>query len=705
LGGTDLFFSMTATPNPLLLPFTGPHATAPFDQIRPAHFLPALHEALAQGRAEIAAIVTQPDPATFLNTVVALERSGALLNRVSGVMHNLNGAETSPALQAVVREASPLETEYGNDILLNDSLFARVKAVYDQRDALGLTAEDGMLLEKTYKQFARNGAGLDAEAKDRLRAIDRALAEAALAFGENNLNETNEYLLVVTDEKDLAGLPDFVRDSARATALERGGADAVGWAFTLQGPSYGPFMQYADNRAGRETLYRAYAGRGFGGDKNDNTAFVEQLVALRHERANLLGYATHADFVLEERMAESATNVRVFLSDLATRARPVAETQLADLTAYARRHGFADDRLQAWDYSYYAEKLKRDRYALDDAMLKPYFRLDTVIEGAFAVANRLYGLTFREVKTIPVWHPDVQTFEVLDADGSLLAVFYGDYFPRPGKRAGAWMSQVQGQRRDEEGHNLRPHVLNVCNFTRPVVDSTGAGETGAEVTPSLLTFYEVTTLFHEFGHGLHGMLANGQYESLTGTSVSWDFVELPSQVMENWCYEPDALRLFARHYQTNELIPNELIDRIRASQQFLAGIATLRQVRFGLADLYWHDKAPTGESIADVEARIDAQTNLFPPVSGTAFSPAFGHIFAGGYSAGYYSYKWSEVLDADAFEFFAETGGLQATETARRFRQHVLAAGGSEKPMVLYRKFRGREPAPTAMLRRSGLLA
>ncbi len=681
--------------NPLLQPFTAPHATAPFDRIRPDHYLPALHEAMRQGRQEIQAITDNPDAPTFANTIVALERSGALLNRVSSVMHNLNSAETSPALQAVVREASPLETEYGNDILLNPTLFGRVKTVYDQRDALGLNAEDAMLLEKTYKQFARNGANLSPDAKDRLRVIDRELAEASLAFGENNLNETNEYFLDITDENDLAGLPGFVRDAAKATAIEKA---KLGWVFTLQAPSYGPFMQYADNRTLRETLFRAYNARGYRGDKNDNSALVEKLVALRYERANLLGYSTHADFVLEERMAESAINVRTFLDDLVGHAKPVAEHQLAELTAYAQQNGFADSQLQSWDYSYYAEKLKRERYSLDDEMLKPYFKLDNVLNGVFAVANKLYGITFQEVHTIPVYHAEVRTFEVYDRDGSFLSVFYGDYFPRPGKRAGAWMSSIQNQR-IENGVNIRPQVMNVCNFTRPVVDVNGV-----ETRPSLLTFYEVTTLFHEFGHGLHGMLANGHYESLNGTHVPWDFVELPSQVMENWCYEPEALQLFARHYQTDEVIPNELIEKIRASQNFMAGVATLRQVRFGLADMYWHDKKPTGETISEVEQQIDAQVNLFPRVADTAFSPAFGHIFAGGYSAGYYSYKWSEVLDADAFEFFQETGGLSAQEAADKFRTHVLERGGTEKPMALYKKFRGREPSPKAMLRRSGLV-
>jgi len=675
--------------NPFLKPYNTPHQTAPFDQVTNEHYLPALHEGLAQGRAEVAAIINNPAEPTFANTIVALEQTGALLGKVTSVMFNLNYAETSPELQEIVKEASPLLSEYGNDIRLNEALFARVKAVYDSRDTLTLDPESAMLLEKKYKGFARNGANLDEKGKDRLRDIDKELARLSLDFGENVLTETNAYTRVVTDEADLAGLPDFVRDLAKATAAEKG---VDGYVFTLQAPSFGPVMQYADNRSLREELYRVYNRRGFGGDATDNQAIVRQIVELRHERATLLGYDTHADFVLEDSMAGSRTNVQEFLDELVTAARPAAERDLAELTQYANANGFSDDTLQPWDSSYYAEKLKKEKYDLDDEILKPYFKLENVLDGAFTVANKLYGITFAERTDIPVYNPEVKTYDVLNEDGSFLAVFYGDYFPRPGKRAGAWMNDVLAQR-VENGENIRPHIVNVCNFTKPT-----------ETKPSLLTFNEVTTLFHEFGHALHGMLANGQYESLTGTNVPRDFVELPSQVMENWCYDPDALKLFARHYQTNDVLPNELIEKIRASQNFLAGLGTLRQLRFGLVDMAYHGQVPTGESIPDVESRIDAVANLFPPVPGTAFSSAFSHIFAGGYSAGYYSYKWSEVLDADAFEFFAENGGLANKSAADGFRKHVLERGGSEKPMDLYTKFRGREPSPTAMLRRSGLL-
>lgn len=675
--------------NPFLQPYTTPHQTAPFDKIKNPDYLPALQEGLTQARREVAAIVDNPAKPTFENTVVALEKTGDLLGKVTSVLFNLNSAETTPELQKIVKEASPLLTEYGNDVTLNAKLFARVKAVYDSRASLKLDPERSMLLEKAYKRFARNGANLDEKGKERLRAIDKQLSQLSLQFGENVLNETNEYSMLVTNVKELAGLPDYVLELAKTTAKQKG---KDGYMFTLQAPSYGPFMQYADNRDLRKKLFLAFNGRGFHNDKNDNQAIIKEMVALRYERANLLGYKTHADFVLEESMAGSRGKVQSFLDELVGYARPAAEKQLAELTTYAKANGFTDDKLQAWDNSYYAEKLKKEKYDLDDETLKPYFKLDNVLNGAFMVANKLYGITFKERKDIPVYNPEVRTFDVFDKDGKFVAVFYGDYFPRPGKRSGAWMNDIQGQK-IENGQNIRPHIVNVCNFTRPT-----------ESKPSLLTFYEVTTLFHEFGHGLHGMLANGTFESLSGTSVPRDFVELPSQVMENWCYDPDALKLFAKHYQTREVIPNELIEKIRASQNFLAGLANMRQLRFGLVDMYYHGQKPTGESVAEIESRVDSVTNLFPRVDGVAFSPAFSHIFAGGYSAGYYSYKWSEVLDADAFEFFKEKGGLDNKAAADSFRKNVLEKGGTERPMELYKKFRGREPSPKAMLRRSGLI-
>lgn len=675
--------------NPFLQPYTTPHQTAPFDKITNDDYMPALKEGIKQARKEVAAITSNKEEPTFDNTILALERTGDLLGKVTSVLFNLNSAETTPDLQKIVKEASPMLTEYGNDVTLNQKLYDRIKSVYDKRASLKLDPESDMLLEKAYKRFARNGANLDEKGKERLRAIDKELSQLSLQFGENVLNETNEYSMLVTDPKELAGLPDYVLEAAKATAKKQG---KEGYVFTLQAPSYGPFMQHADNRELRKKLYMAFNGRGFHGDKNDNSSIIKKIVDLRYERANLLGYQTHADFVLEESMAGSRAKVQSFLDELVGYARPAAEKQLAELTTYAKANGFTEDKLQAWDNSYYAEKLKKEKYDLDDETLKPYFKLDNVLDGAFMVANKLYGITFKERKDIPVYNTEVRTFDVFDKDGKFVSVFYGDYFPRAGKRSGAWMNDIQGQK-IENNQNIRPQIINVCNFTRPT-----------DSKPSLLTFNEVTTLFHEFGHGLHGMLANGKYESLSGTNVPRDFVELPSQVMENWCYDPEALKLFAKHYQTGEVIPNELIEKIRASQNFLAGLANMRQLRFGLVDMYYHGQKPTGESITDVENRVDSVANLFPRVDGVAFSPAFSHIFAGGYSAGYYSYKWSEVLDADAFEFFKEKGGLDNKAAADSFRKNVLEKGGSERPMELYKKFRGREPSPKAMLRRSGLI-
>ncbi|WP_323134304.1 M3 family metallopeptidase [Tellurirhabdus rosea] len=674
--------------NPLLQPYRTPHGTVPFNLIKNDHYLPALKEAIAQGKKEIDAIAGNTAKPTFENTIVALERAGEAVNKVTSVMFNLNSSETTPELQGIVREASPLLTEYSNDISLNEKLFARVKAVYEQRDKLKLDATDKMLLEKSYKGFARNGANLSEADKVKLREINKEMSQLSLKFGENVLNETNQFEMLITDEKELDGLPEFAREAARGAAKQKG---KEGWLFTLQAPSYLPFMQYANNRELRKKLYLAYNSRGFQKNDNNNEQIIQRLVQLRYDRAKLLGYKTHADYMLEDRMAGSRDKVQQFLDEMLGYSKPVAEKQLADLTTYAKSQGFKAETLENWDFSYYAEKLKKERYSLDDEMLKPYFKLENVLDGIFTIANKLYGVTFKENKDIPVYNPEVRAFEVYDENGKFLAVFYGDYFPRAGKRAGAWMNGIRSQK-IVNGEEVRPHVVNVCNFTRPT-----------ETKPSLLTFNEVTTLFHEFGHGLHGMLTKGKYSSLSGTSVAWDFVELPSQVMENWAYEPEALRLFAKHFQTGETIPQELIDKIRASQNFLAGIANVRQVKLGMIDMYWHSQQPTGESVADVEKKVDQKTALLPVPAGVATSPAFSHIFAGGYSSGYYSYKWSEVLDADAFEAFKEKG-IFNKEVADKFRRNVLEKGGTEKPMELYKKFRGREPSPQAMLKRSGLV-
>lgn len=674
--------------NPLLQPFDTPHQTAPYDKIKPEHFLPALKEAMAQGKKEIDAIVDNKAKPTFENTIIALEQGGENVGKASSILFHLNGAETNPEIQKTVREASPLLTEYGNDITLNDKLFARVKAVWDQRDKLKLDTESAMLLEKTYKSFARNGANLNAADKEKLRGINKELSQLSIKFSENNLAETNEYSLVVTDEKDLAGLPDFVKEAAKAAAKR---LNKEGWVFTLHAPSYGPFMQYADNRDLRKQLFLAYNGRGFNGSKNDNKENIAQIVKLRYEKAKLLGYATWADYILEERMANSKQIVNNFLNDVKKYAEPAAARELAELTAYAKKNGFAEDKLQRWDVSYYSEKLKKEKYAINDELLKPYFKLENVLDGIFALTNKLYGISFKENKNIPGWHPEVKAYEVFDKDGKFLAVWYGDYFPRAGKRAGAWNNSVQDQW-IENGVEYRPHVVNVCNFSRPT-----------DTKPSLLSFNEVTTLFHEFGHALHGMLAKGKYQTTSGTSVAWDFVELPSQIMENFAEEPEVLRMFAKHYQTGEVIPQEYIEKIRASSNFMAGLANLRQIGLGMIDMAWHSNVPNGESVAQIEEKADVGAQIYPKVEGISVSTAFSHIFAGGYSAGYYSYKWSEVLDADAFELFKEKG-IFNQEVATSFRENVLSRGGSEKPMVLYKRFRGREPKPEAMLKRAGLI-
>ena len=685
-------FSQTNAPtmsdNVLLQPFSTPYQTPPYDKIKVENFLPAIKVAMTDGRKEIDQIVNNSAKPTFDNTIVALERAGELLSRISPILFHLNGAETTPDIQKTVKAVSPLLTEYGNDISLNDKLFARVKAVYDQRAKLKLDTESQMLLEKTYKSFSRSGANLNATDKDKMRAINKELSQLSIEFGEHNLAETNEYALEITNEKDLAGLPDFVKEGAKATAKKM---NKAGWIFTLQAPSYGPFMQYADNRDLRKQLWLAYNKRGFNGDKNDNQAIIQKIVKLRYEKAKLLGYKTWANYVLEERMAETPEKVIEFENSILGYAKPAAQRELKELTEYAKKNGFNDEVLQRWDASYYSEKLKKEKYSINDETLKPYFKLENVLDGLFLLTNKLYGLTFKESKTIPVWHPDVKAYEIFDEKGELLSVWYGDYFPRQGKRAGAWNNTTLSQH-FEGSKDVRPHVVNICNFTKPT-----------DTQPSLLTFREVETLFHEFGHALHSMLSHVKYETVSGTSVSWDFVELPSQFMENFCTEPEILKMFAKHYQTGEVIPNELIEKIKASSNFMSGTGMTRQVNLGLTDMAWHNAAPTGESVAEVEQKIAQQTDLYPAVPGIAVSPAFSHIFAGGYSAGYYSYMWSSVLDADAFEAFKEQGLLNK-QVAKSFRDNILSKGGTEKPMVLYKRFRGREPKPDAMLKRDGLV-
>lgn len=674
--------------NILLAPFDTKHGTAPFSQINLADYKPAIEEAIKQAKEEVAAIVNNPDAPTFENTIEALEFSGMLLDRVTSIFYNLNSAETSEEMQALAQEISPMVTAYGNDITLNEDLFKRIKTVYENKESFSLNPEQTMLLEKKYKSFVRNGALLDETQKGRLREIDEQLSKLSLTFSENVLKETQDFILHIEDEKDLSGLPEGVKEAAADEAKSR---ELEGWVFTLDYPSYVPFVTYADNRELRKEITLAFGSRANRGNEHDNKNVINKLTQLRYERAKLLGYDSHAAFKLEERMAQSPEKVYSFLNELLEKAKPAAEKEFAQLAKFAKdRDGII--QLEKWDGAYYTEKLKQELYSLDDEALKPYFQLDNVLAGAFEVANRLFGLTFKPVEGIEVYHEDVKTYEVFDEQGNFLSVFYADFHPRKGKRGGAWMTSFKGQY-IKDGQNSRPHVANVCNFTKPT-----------STKPSLLTFNEVTTLFHEFGHGLHGMLANTTYPSLSGTSVSWDFVELPSQLMENWCYEQEALAIFAKHYETGEAIPQELVESIKESASFMEGLATLRQLSFGLLDMGYHAQDPSAiEDLKAFEQEIMKVANLYPDVPENMMSTQFSHIFAGGYSAGYYSYKWAEVLDADAFAYFSENG-IFNKEIAQKFQSTVLSKGGSVHPMELYKTFRGQEPSPEALLKRAGLI-
>ncbi|MGB3948876.1 MAG: M3 family metallopeptidase [Bacteroidia bacterium] len=679
---------MTTT-NPLLQKFDTPFNTIPFETIKLEHYKPAIQTAIDWGKAEIEAIKNNKETPNFNNTIEALERSGKQLELISSTFFNLNSAETSDELQAIAQEISPWLTAYGDDILLDDVLFARIKTAYENTDKKSLTPEQLMLLEKTYKGFVRNGANLDAESKNKLKDINTKLSKLSLTYGENVLKDSNSYELWISDEAQLAGLPDGIKEAAAMAAKEKGKENA--WLFTLDYPSYVPFMMYSEVRPLREQLYKAYGSRAFGDNDCNNEAIVKEIASLRHQRANLLGYSSHATFTLEERMAEKPSKVYELLNELLEYAKPVAIKELKDVQEMSNRLN-GPQPIERWDFAYYSEKLKKERFSINDEILKPYFQLENVIDGAFKAATQLFGITFEQRTDIQTYHKDVTTYEVKDATGKHLAVFYADFFPRPSKRNGAWMTSFVNQNK-YDGIEKRPHVSIVCNFTKPTATK-----------PSLLTFNEVTTLFHEFGHALHGMLANGYYESLSGTSVYWDFVELPSQLMENWCYEKECLDMFARHYQTNELIPMELVQKIKDSANFMSGYQTVRQVGLGKLDMAWHDlKALPTESVSEFEGNATKETELFPPLKGINTSCAFSHIFQGGYSSGYYSYKWAEVLEADAFEYFKENG-IFNTEIAKKFNDNVLSKGGSEHPMVLYKRFRGQEPSTKPLLRKSGLL-
>lgn len=675
---------MTVQSNPLLEPFD----TAPFSRIIPAHFKPAIDEAIEIAQKEIEIIISSPDAPNFQNTVEALEFAGSKLDRITSIFFNLNSAETNEEIQNLAQELSPILTDFKNDIIQNSALFERVKKVYDQKENLELTVEQSTLLKKQYRMFTRNGANLNDEKKQELREIDKKLAALSLNFGENVLAETNRYELHIINEKDLEGLPKGVRNAARILAKEK---NKDGWVFNLHFPSYLPFMKYAKNRELRKKLATAFGARGFQNYKYDNQDNVLQIVKLRYKKAQLLGYDTYAHLTLEERMAETPEKVNSFMEDLLQKAKPSAQLEFEELEKFAKDiEGI--DRLQKWDAAYFGEKLKQKIFDLDDEQLKPYFELKNVINGVFTISERLYGLKFREVFDIDTYNPEVKTYRVSDENDKNISIFYADFHPREGKRGGAWMTSYKPQYKKGD-INERPHISIVCNFTKPTEDE-----------PSLLTFNEVTTLFHEFGHALHGMLANTVYPSISGANVFWDFVELPSQVLENWCYEKEALELFATHYKTGETIPDELIQKIKKSATFHEGMATVRQLSFGMLDMSWHSIDPT--EIEDVKAHEEQafeSTRLYPEVKENCMSTSFSHIFQGGYAAGYYSYKWAEVLDADAFEHFLEKG-IFNRETAKKFRDTILSQGGTEHPLTLYKRFRGKEAAPEALLRRAGLL-
>ncbi len=671
--------------NPLLQDFD----TAPFEQITYDHYKPAIEKAIQIAKDEIDAIVNNPAEPTFENTTEALDFTGKKLARITSIFFNLNSAETSKEIQEIAKEVSPWLTAFKNDMILNAELFQRVKAIHNQKENIDLTPEQQMLLDKQYKGFARNGANLSDEDQNTLRKLDESLAKLSLEFGEHVLADGNAFEMHLTNEEDLKGLPEGAKEAAAMLAKQK---SKDGWLITLDYPSYIPFMTYAENRELRKELSIAFGKKGFQNNKNNNETVVLEIVKLRQQRAQLLGFKTHAHFVLEERMAEAPEKVMTFLNDLLQKAKPAAKEEFETLSNYARvLDGI--EALQKWDSAYYSEKLKKEKFDLDQELLKPYFKLEHVIDGVFTIANKLFQLNFEEVFDIETYHQEVKTYKVTNNDGDFIAVFYADFHPRAGKRNGAWMTSYKSQQ-IFEGINERPHISIVCNFTKPT-----------ESKPSLLTFNEVTTLFHEFGHALHGMLANTTYNSLSGTSVSWDFVELPSQVLENWCYEKEALELFAKHYETGEVIPMEYIQKIKDSSTFMEGMQTLRQLSFGLLDMAWHfnEKPDQISSVKEFELEAFKETSLYPDVAENCMSTAFSHIFQGGYSAGYYSYKWAEVLDADAFEYFKEEG-IFNEEVAAKFKDHVLSKGGTEKPMELYKRFRGQEPNPEALLKRAGLI-
>ncbi|MBO5472009.1 MAG: M3 family metallopeptidase [Bacteroidales bacterium] len=682
-----LITSCSNMENPLLTESTAPFGAPQFDKIKTEHYIPAFEAAIAEAKAEIDAIVADPDEPTFENTIEAMEYSGQTLNTVAGIFYNLMEAHTNDQMQAIAEEIAPKMTEFSMYVSLNEDLFKKVKAVYEKKDELGLDVDQMKLLEDNYKSFVRGGANLSDEDKALYSKWSEELSLATLAFGKNVLAATNAYTLHITDSTQLAGLPQYVRTMGAETAAEKG---LEGWAFTLDYPSYGPFLKYSTVRDLRKDMWTAYNSRATQGE-NDNTEIVRNIVDLRIKMANILGYETYADYALEERMAKDKNTVNEFIRNLLEPSMVYAKKDVADVLAYAKKNGFEDKELMPWDFSFWSERYQEAEYSLNAEELKPYFQLESCIDAVFGLATRLYGISFKERKDVPVYHEDVKVYEVLDTDGSHLALFYADFFPRASKRGGAWMTEFRGQR-IEDGVEYRPFISIVCNFTKPTADA-----------PALITHDELTTFLHEFGHALHGIFAQGRYPSLTGTSVSRDFVELPSQIMENWAFEPEYLNSFAKHYQTGEPIPAELIEKIVAAKNYLAGYGQVRQLHFGYLDMAWHalTELPAEDAIA-FEQKTLAPYAVMPAVEGSAFSTSFSHIFSGGYSAGYYSYKWAEVLEADAFSLFKEKG-IFNTDVATSFRKNILEKGGAEDEAVIYRNFRGHDPQPEALMKKLGL--
>lgn len=685
-----IIINMMNAQNPFFEKYTTPYGTVPFDKIKTEHYEPAIREGIRQQAAEIDAIVNNPEAPTFANTILAYEKSGELLDRVTTVFGNLRSAETNDDLQALAQEMMPLLSEHSNNISLNEDLFKRVKAVYNQKEQLNLTPEQTKLLENIYDGFIRRGANLQGEAKKQYRQLTKELSSLTLQFSENNLKEINNYQLVLTDKAQLAGLPESAIEAAAETAKEK---DVEGWVFTLQAPSYIPFMTYADNRDLRHELYMAYNTKCTHNNEYNNIDIVKKLVNTRMAIAQLLGYENFAQYTLKKRMAENSDAVYNLLNQLLEAYTPTAKKEYQEVQELARQEQGTEFTVMPWDWSYYSNKLKDKKFNINEEMLRPYFELEKVKEGVFGLASRLYGITFKKNTDIPVYHKDVDAYEVLDKDNKILAILYTDFHPRTGKRAGAWMTEYKGQWIDEKtGENSRPHVSIVMNFTKP---------TGNK--PALLTFDEVETFLHEFGHSLHGMFANSTYESLSGTNVYWDFVELPSQIMENFAIEKEFLNTFAQHYQTDEKLPEELIKRLVDASNFNTAYACLRQVSFGLLDMAWYTRnTPFEGDVKEYEQQSWAKAQILPVVKDACMSTQFSHIFAGGYSAGYYSYKWAEVLDADAFSLFKQNG-IFNREVAESFRNNILSKGGTEHPMILYKRFRGQEPTIDALLIRNGI--